>query len=961
MLAVLLALLSFGDLHYRWIGPAVMGGRIDAVAGVPGDPKTIYLGHASGGLWKSTDGGLTFSSILNVAHSSAAGAIAIDPRNPRRIFAATGEPFPRNTADAGDGLWRSMDGGGHWTHAGFANAASISRIAIDPANPAIVLVAAMGHEFAPSSERGLYRSTDGGNHFTRVLYVNGTTGSSDVAFDPKHPNVVYAGMFDFLRKPWSMRSGGPGSGLYRSIDAGAHWTLLTDPRLHNGLPQAPIDRVGVSICASNPDVVYAFVPNRMGLLYRSTDGGKRWQLRNSDQNVDFRPFYFSQVRCHPRNPDRVYAVAGSLMVSNDGGLHFHDAGGGGDNHDLWIDPKDPDRMLNASDIGFFYTLDGASTWSDDNVVPFAQVYRVGYDMDIPYHVMGGLQDNEAWWGPNTIFSKRDAAGDGAWHEITDWGDGQYALADPHDSATVYADDHFGDLARLNLRTGERRYISPQPLNGMGSAANGNPLRFNWTAPIVVSRFDGNTLYYGANVLFKSVDRGETWQQLGGDRTQCDPSQLGPSGGPVTHDNTNAEYYCTIYTIDEDAADPKTLWYGTDNGHLLVTRDEGASWNDVFAATGIAAPARVARISASPARTGVAYAAFDRHQWDDSAGYAAVTTDFGKTWRRIDAGLEGYVHVVREDPRNPRVLYAGTQRGVFVSFDAGAHWNDLRLGLPHLPIFDLQIQPRDNDLIVGTHARGFYIFDDLSPLQQFREDGGAQLFAPMPAFRYVGVTAHRFGRGEFVGDQKPYGALFTLYLPQVPAASPGKKPAITVTIRDSANASIDRFAVPVHAGFNRFVWDLHESVPGRAHTVQDARRNYIFIPLRISGPEVLPGTYTVQINVSARTLTVPVVVKMDPHSTSTLADLTALHDAMARIAVLQERAEALLSRAMREKNSALADMLRNPEPSGYRQPARVIEQLAYLHSTIEQSLVPPTTAQDALIERYAKELDALERP
>jgi photosystem II stability/assembly factor-like uncharacterized protein len=991
--AVLFALMSlgpaaaapavFGDLHYRWIGPAVMGGRLDVVAGIPGNPKTIYLGHSSGGLWKSVNGGLSFTSVFEGSSSSAVGAIAIDPRNPQRLFIGTGEAFPRNTADYGDGLWRSDDGARHWRHLGFESSGSIAKIAIDPANSRIVLVAAMGHEFAGSVERGIYRSTDGGAHFKRVLYVNDTTGGSDLAFDPKRPNFVYAGMFDYLRRPWTMRSGGPGSGLYKSSDAGKTWTRLTDPALRNGLPAGPINRVGVSVCRSNPDVVYAFVPVRGGMLYRTTDGGKHWALRNASQDINFRPFYFSQIRCDPRNPQRVYAVAGPLLVSMDGGITFKDAGGGGDNHDLWIDPLDSNRLLNGSDMGFHLSLDGGKTWNYDDVVPFDQVYRVGYDMDVPYHVMGGLQDHEVWWGPSEFFSRADGPSNGDWLDISDWGDGQYAMADPRNPAIVYEDTHFGDLVRANLKTGERRYISPQPIVSFGTGASTYKYRFNWSAPLLLSHFDPDVLYFGGNVLFRSDDGGNTWSLFSPDLTRCDPSQLGRSGGPVTYDNTNAESYCTIYTIGEDAKDPLSVWYGTDNGHLELTRDGGRTWNDVIGSVpGLPLPARVASISPSPSQPQTAYAAFDRHQWDDYRTYAFVTHDFGRTWHSIAAGLGGYVHVVREDPRNPSVLYAGTERGIFISFDSGGTWNDLRLGLPHVPVYDLKIHPRDNDLIVGSHGRGFFILDDLTPLQQWNAAGThSYLFTPMPAYRYNDGPYHEHGRGAFVSDNKPYGALITLYLPKTPPTStssgrPGKgTPTIDVRVLDATGKQIDIFQAPVHAGLNRFAWDLHTQPAGGLRAVQDRRAYYIFYPMRIKGPQVLPGSYTIEVAAPDGILRAPVKVLMDPHNSVPVAELQSQYAALEQLAGIQERAETaiaqldgLRTRISRSRNASLApfdaalslmlDRLRNAEPSGYRQPARLSEQLAYLRYTIEQYSGAPTQAQQNFIKHYADEMDSV---
>jgi photosystem II stability/assembly factor-like uncharacterized protein len=972
LFAAALALFAGGDLHYRWIGPAVMGGRLDAVAGVPGNPNLIYLGHASGGLWKSQDGGLTFSSVFEAGESSAIGAIAIDPRDPSHVVIGTGEGFPRNTADYGDGVWATHDGGTHWVRLGLGDSGSIARIAFDPADSHVILVAALGHEYAPSDERGIYRSSDGGKHWTRVLFVNATTGGSDIAFDPKHRGVVYAGTFDFLRRPWALRSGGPGSGLYKSSDGGRTWRRLTDPSLHNGLPNGPINRVGVSVCNGNPNVVYAFVPVKNGLLYRSLDGGAHWQLRNAEQQTDFRPFYFSQVRCDPSDPDRVYSMAGALLVSTDGGRKFHDIGGGGDNHDLWIDPLNPSRLLNGSDMGFNISVDRGRTWNYDDVVPFAQVYRAGYDMDTPYHVMGGLQDHEVWRGPNALESPyEDGPGNGDWLNVADWSDGQYAMADPRDPAIIYEDGHFGDLAREDLRTGNRRYISPQPLIGFGTGAGTYPYRFNWSAPLLISHFDPDAMYFGGNVLFRSNDQGNSWAAMSPDLTQCSPRQLGRSGGPITFDNTNAESYCTIYTIAEDAADPKTIWFGTDNGHLEVTRDGGTTWRDVARnLPGLPLPAEFSCIAASASTPGTAYASADRHMWDDYAPYAYVTHDYGAHWQRISQGLDSYVHVVREDPRARDVLYAGTERGLFVSVDGGARWIDFRLGLPHLPIYDLQVHPRDNDLIVASHARGFYVFDDLTPIQMWGRAHGRQayLFAPMPALRYRANVHRENGRGAFVSENKPYGALFTLYLQRAPQPSkPKMKPSVHVRIVDELRGEIAAFDAPVHAGWNRFTWDLTTELPAAAPRAQDTRPYYIFYPMSITGPQALPGNYEAYVDVGGTQLRAPVTVRLDPHSTATTQDLTAQFAALQSLAVTQAVVEndiALLSKmrgACGVKAKPLLAQLRNTsDPSGYRAPAELSEQIAYLRYIVGQSDSGPTQAQGRLMLRYsalASSLDA----
>lgn len=957
-----------------------MGGRLDAVAGIPGDPTTLYLAHSSGGLWKSQNGGLSFASVFEAGNTAAVGSIAIDPRDPRRILIGTGEGFPRNTAAYGDGIWLSTDASRHWRNAGLTGSGSIAKIAIDPQNSKIVLAAAVGREFAPGGDRGIYRSADGGLHWSRVLYVNATTGGSDLAFDPQNGNVAFAGTFDFLRSAWTMRSGGPGSGLYKSTDAGKTWKRLNDPALHNGLPAGPINRVGVSVCYSNPRVVYAFVPVKNGMLYRSTDGGSHWQMRNASQEINFRPFYFSQVRCDPGNPQKVFAVAGGLRVSADGGRTFRNAGGGGDNHDLWIDPSNPRRLLNGSDLGFDFSVDGGKTWDFDNVVPFDQVYRVGYDMDVPYHVMGGLQDHEVWRGPNELPSRSDGVAGADWLNISDWGDGQYAMADPRDPNIVYEDTHFGDLAREDLKTGERRYISPQPIIGFGTGASTYRYRFNWSAPLLISRFDPDVIYFGGNVLFRSGDRGNSWSEASPDLTRCEPAQLLPSGGPITFDDTNAETYCTIYSIGEDAKSPQTIWYGTDNGHLEVTRDGGASWRDVIGnISGLPLPARVSSVSPSPASAGVAYATFDRHQWNDYAAYAYVTRDYGKTWAAIGRGLGSYVHVLREDPRNSQVLYAGTETGAFVSFDGGMRWSDMRLGIPHVPIFDLQVHPRDNDLILGSHGRGFYVLDDVTPLQNWTRAtaSDAYLFAPMPALRYSSSAYREHGRGAYLSESKPYGALISLYLAKAPPAPGKQKPAVTVQVLDGALRTIDQFTARVHAGLNRFTWDLRVLPPSGANTVQDARGYYIFFPMKIRGPQVLPGTYSLRVDVNGRTLSAPVSVEMDPHHPVASNDLQQQYDALQSLAAIQERVERALSQsdslrrqiatlraragatsgeldAYDSSLSAIQERLRNPEPSGYRRPARLSEQLAYLRYTIEQYDGAPTLPQRALAAQYAQE-------
>ncbi len=966
---------DFGVLKWREIGPAVMGGRLDAVAGIPGDSTTIYLGHSSGGLYKSTNGGMTFSSIFRSGTSSSIGAIGIAPSDPKTVYIGTGEGFPRNTAAIGDGVFVSRDGGSTWRTAGLTKTQHVARIAVDPQNPQIALVAVMGPEFNAGGDRGIYRTDDGGVHWTRVLYVNPTTGGSDVAFDPSNGAVAYAGTFDYLRQPWTFRGGGAGSGLYKSVDGGKTWRLLTDSALHNGLPGGIINRVGVALSAHHPNVVYAVVPTKSGILYRSNDAGNTWKLVNASQDLVFRPFYFSQVRVDPNDPNDVWIVSGELRRSKDGGKHFKSVDAGGDNHDLWIDPQNASVVLLGSDMGFHRSVDAGKTWNYVNTVPFAQVYRVGYDREVPYHVMGGMQDHEVWWGPSNLWNGTGIDG-GSWRNISDWGDGQYAQPDPANANIIYEDTHFGDLTRRDLTTGEARYIGPQPVIAFGTGAGAQPYRFNWSAPLLVSSHVPHPIYYGANVLFESDDEGTSWRAISPDLSQpCKKEWIAESGGPITHDNTNAEAYCTIYALAEDVSDG-ALWAGTDDGNLEITKDGGATWTNVTAnVPGLPPNSWVASIDASRVSSGSAYVTFDRHRFGDTKPYVYRTTDFGAHWMNVGTGLPYWAYVVREDPRQPNLLFAGTEEGVFASFDRGAHWASLDLGSGHVPVYDLQIQPDANDLIAGTHGRGFAILDDITPLETLAGavHGDVALFTPRDAWRYAARPTHDFGENEFIADVKPYGADISYYLSPRPHPKSEKKKAprekITLQILDTRGTVVRDFTGTAKDGINRVAWDLTTNAPGGTHAVQDPRPYYVFYPLEIDGPEVLPGTYTVRLHARGETLNVPLTVRLDPTVKVSNQDLQAQYDALSRLASMQEQGERWLAdirRSEKKKHSAaldrFADRLRNgdgSENAGYKHPAQVLDQIAYLRHIIASSFAAPTQVQMQLIERYGTQVKALE--
>ena len=962
---------DFGALKWRVVGPAVMGGRLDVVVGVPGDPNTIYLGHSSGGLYMSIDGGMTFKPIFDAGRTTSIGAIAVAPSNPRVVYAGTGEGFPRNTAALGDGVYRSDDAGKTWRSCGLRGTQHIAKIAIDPNDPNVALVAALGPEFAPGGERGVFRTTDGCKTWQRVISINATTGGSDVAYDPTNPQIAFAGTFDFLRQPWTFRGGGVGSGLYRSTDGGATWTKLTDPARHDGLPGGIINRVGLSISAHHPNVVYAIVPTKTGVLYRSDDGGLQWTLVNKNPDLVFRPFYFSQVRVDPDRPNVVWNISGGLERSTDGGKKFHGVEAGGDNHDLWIDPKNHNRVMLGSDMGFDLTSDDGKTWSYLNTYPSSQIYRVGYDRDVPYHVMGGMQDHEVWWGPNTLWNDTGVS-NGSWRNISDWGDGQYAWPDPRDSSIIYEDTHFGDLTRRNLVTGEARYIGPQPLITFGTGANASKYRFNWSAPLMVSRYNPNEVFYGGNVVFRSLNQGQSWEVISPDLTQpCDPSWLLPSGGPITHDNTNAETYCTIYALAQGSA-AGIIWAGTDDGHLAVTRDDGSTWTDVSKnIQGVPAHAIVASIEPSKVDGSIVYVTFDAHRLGDTHPYVYMTRDGGSSWTRIDQGLPLWAYVVREDPRAPGLLFAGTEDGLWISFDRGAHWQDFRLGMNHVPVYDLQIQPDANDLIAGTHGRGFAILDDIGALEGLARavQGEVGLFVPADAWRYTSRPYYDIGQNAFVADNKPYGAAISYYLKPHAKAKLAKgkkappKEKVTIEIVDANGKVVRHLDGTTDGGVNRVVWDLTTDPPNWPHTQQDPRPYYVFYPLEIDGPEVLPGAYTVRIHARDATLSVPLRVRLDPQNDATLSDLRAQYDTLARLAADQERGELWLAQLKGHgpKADALMDQLRNgngTQISGYRQPAQVLDQIAYLRHIIASAFIGPTDAQAALMQAYEQQLGAI---
>jgi len=776
-------------LRWREIGP-YRGGRSAAVAGVPGDRATYYFGSAGGGVWKSTDAGRSWHSASDGSFGGSIGAVAVAAWDPNVVYAGTGEETVRGNVSEGDGMWKSTDAGKTWKRAGLADSRHVTRIRVHPRNPDLVYAAVLGHLFGPSSERGVYRSTDGGGSWKRVLYVDDRTGAVDLAMDPANPRVLYAGMWRVRRTPYSLESGGPGSGLWKSTDGGDSWTDLSRSP---GLPKGTLGIVGVAVSPADHDSVYAFVEAADGGVFRSKDGGKTWKRTSADHELTQRAWYYGRIFADPADAESVYAVNVFFLRSKDGGKTWqrikvpH-----GDNHDLWIDPADPRRMIESNDGGANVSEDGGLTWTPQDNQPTAQIYRVSTDNHFPYRIYGAQQDNSAL----RISSRSEGGFDSRWREYqpTAGGESGYILADPRNSEVVYGGSYGGFLMRVNHATGELRDVNAWPDNPMGAAAADLKYRFQWNFPIALSPHDPRVLYAGANVLFKSVDEGQSWTAISPDLTRDDKSKQGPSGGPVTKDNTSVEYYDTIFTVAESPLAAGLLWVGSDDGLVHVSQDGGAHWQDVTPA-GLPPWSQINSIEASPLDAGAAYLAATLYKTDDDRPYLFKTADYGRHWTRIDDGIDRahFTRVVRADPARRGLLYAGTQGGVYVSFDDGGRWQPLQLNLPRVPVTDLTV--KEGDLVAATEGRGFWVLDDLEPLRELAADPGlsgapAHLFTPRPAFR-VSLFG---GGGDDDGDsdekQDPsHGAVIDYYLRDEPAAG---QPPLEIEILDREGKVVHRF-------------------------------------------------------------------------------------------------------------------------------------------------------------------------
>jgi photosystem II stability/assembly factor-like uncharacterized protein len=773
-------------LRWREVGP-YRGGRSAAVAGVPGNRATYYFGGAGGGVWKSTDAGRSWHSVSDGSFGGSIGAIAVAAWDPNVVYAGTGEETVRGNVSEGDGMWKSTDAGKTWKRAGLADSRHITRIRVHPRNPDLVYAAVLGHLFGPSSERGVYRSTDGGANWKRVLYVDDHTGAVDLAMDPANPRVLYAGTWRVRRTPYSLEGGGPGCGLWKSTDGGDSWTDLSKS---SGLPKGTLGIVGVTVSPTDPDNVYAFVEAEGGGVFRSKDAGKTWHRTSADHELTQRAWYYGRIYADPADAESVYVVNVFFLRSKDGGktwksIHVPH----GDNHDLWIDPADPRRMIESNDGGATVSEDGGLTWTPQDNQPTAQIYRVSTDNHFPYRIYGAQQDNSAL----RISSRPEGGFDSRWrqYEPTAGGESGYVLADPRNPEVVYGGSYGGFLMRVNHATGELRSIDPWPDVPMGAGAAGLEYRFQWNFPLALSPHDPRVLYAGANVLFKSADEGQRWAAISPDLTRDDKSKQGPSGGPITKDNSGVEYYDTIFAVAESPVAAGVLWVGSDDGLVHLSRDGGAHWQDVTPA-GLPAWSQINSIEPSPLDAGAAYFAATLYKTDDDRPYLYRTADYGRHWTRIDDGIDRthFTRVVRADPARRGLLYAGTQGGVYVSFDDGGRWQPLQLNLPLVPVTDLTV--KEGDLVAATEGRGFWVLDDLEPLRELAADpklgaGPVHLFTPRPAYRVGGFGGDGGGSD---GEPNPSsGAVIDYYLRDEPAAG---KPPLEIEILDREGKVIHRY-------------------------------------------------------------------------------------------------------------------------------------------------------------------------
>jgi photosystem II stability/assembly factor-like uncharacterized protein len=907
------------EFAWRPIGPAVTSGRVVDLAVAEGPEsrigerlgKLMYAAAASGGVWKTVNGGTTWEPVFDKQSTASIGDIALAPSNPEIVWVGTGEANNQRSSSWGDGVYKSENGGKTWEFMGLRTSQHIGRIVIHPTNPNIVYVAAVGPLWADGGERGLYKTTDGGKTWKAVLTISPHTGVTDVVMDPTDPSIMYAAALQRQRKAYSFVGGGPESGIYKSTDGGDTWKKVTE-----GLPKRDIGRIGLSVSRSQPRTVYASMETNTTEVYRSDDFGESWTKKGTYFQF---PWYMAQIRVDPKNPDRLYELGVPLVVSDDGGATNHVIGQSAhvDYHAMWIDPMDPDHFVVGNDGGVYITYDRGQTMDFVSNLPIAQYYAIDLDNRLPfYYVYGGLQDNNSWAGPSQT-RNRQGITNSDWY-VTVGGDGFYSAVDPTDPNTVYAESQNGGIIRYDVKTGEQKSIQPQ-------AKFGDPnLRYNWSVPIVISPHDHNTVYFGAQYLFVSPNRGDSWQQMGGDLTRALDRDKLPLMGKTWPKDAVARHAGTadfgnISTIDESPLKKGLLYVGTDDGLIQVTRDGGATWTKIEKFPGVPDMTYVSRVVASARDEGTVYATFDGHRSNDFKPYVLKSTDYGKTWTSIASNLPvSSVQVIREHPRAPSLLFIGNEIGAYYSGNGGKSWSKLQYNLPTVPVHDIKIHPRENDLVIGTHGRGIFIIDDITPLEQLAQAESRAMYLfpvkPTTLFNYNNSIpgglrgAGSLGERSFSAPNPPFGSTLTYYIKD----SLPKGRTLTLAIFDSTSKRIRDLTVNSKPGLHRATWDLRLAAPYFNPRPQGNRG-------QPQGAFVLPGRYSARLtlsgkgdSVAATTVETPVVVNADPLVQLSPAEYRALHEMRLRVATEQARVQGVVRTAelLKDQMTEVKNALKN---------------------------------------------------
>ena len=1021
------------SLQWRLIGP-FRGGRVVAVAGDPVHTQVFYFGSTGGGIWKTTDGGIIWGNVSDGFFKRASvGAIAVSTSDPNVIYAGMGETTIRGNVSHGDGVYKSTDGGKTWTHLGLADTRNIAKVRIHPQNPDLVYVAALGHAHGPNPERGVYRSRDGGKTWEQILFRSDKAGAIDLAMDPNNPRILYAAIWEAQRKPYTLVSGGEDCGIFKSTDGGDNWTEITRKP---GLPTGVLGKIGLAVSPAKEDRVWAIIDAEDGALFRSNDGGENWERLSEDRNLWARPWYYQHIYADPKDPETIWALNVQCWKSVDGGRTFFEVQvPHGDNHDLWIDPHDPQRMIEGNDGGACVSFNGGASWSSIYNQPTAEMYHVTTDNQVPYRVYGAQQDNSTITVPS-----RSALAGITQSDIYDVGGGEsgYIAVRPDDTNIVYAGNYLGYLTRYDHRSRQERNIAVWPELASGWGAKDQKYRFQWTFPILLSPHDPNVLYVTGNHVFRSTDEGNSWQIISPDLTRNDITKMEASGGPPTRDNTGAECYCTIFAFAESPLKRGLFWAGSDDGLLHISQDGGETWRNITPPD-LPEWALVSIIEPSPHDPATAYVAANRYKLDDFHPYLYKTNDYGATWTKITTGIaeNDFTRAIREDPVRRGLLYAGTETGVHVSFDDGEHWQSLRLNLPAVPIHDLVI--KDTDLVAATHGRSFWILDDITPLRYISEqvqDAPVYLFKPRPAVRFITswgysrasapgifyrntgdimITARRELKpgGEMVdrnlnaGENPPDGVLVYYSLKQKPEGE------VKLTFLDAQGEQIKSFTseqaqsqspkaedappeapdeeedrekkdprVHKEAGMNRFLWNARYPDPKKVD-------GYVASEAVMAGPVTAPGTYHVQLAVADQTLTEAFEVQKDPRVPATQEDLDSqfklllkvrdklseTHDAINTLRNIRQQVEdwekrtrerkdheavSSAARSLKEKLSPIEDELTQSRAKTRQDtmnfPAKLNGKLAWLAGVVASAQAAPTRQQYELYADLAGRID-----